>query len=44
MQSPEFENFKRKTNLFFDKKIPENKKIILSAGRLTHPKKLSLFN
>ncbi len=32
------ENFKRKTNLFFDKKIPENKKIILSAGRLTHQK------
>tara|TARA_E500000178_G_C16893567_1_gene694687 strand:- start:255 stop:1130 length:876 start_codon:yes stop_codon:yes gene_type:complete len=32
------ENFKRETNLFLDKKIPKNKKIILSAGRLTHQK------
>ena len=31
-------NLKRETNFFFDKQIPENKRIILSAGRLTHQK------
>ena len=31
-------NLKRETDFFFDKQIPENKRIILSAGRLTHQK------
>ena len=38
MQSPELKNLKREINFSFDKNIPKNKKIILSAGRLTNQK------